>query len=83
MSFVKLCKGSFNSFAASESKMYWGISKEDIMVGLDSDSGRFSGPVGGGEDPSDDEEEGAVALGPGDPVIEAVGVLGPVESSRD
>jgi len=53
------------------------------MVGLDSDSGRFSGPVGGGEDPSDDEEERAVALGPGDPVIEAVGVPGLVESSRE
>ena len=81
MSFVKVCKGLFVSFATSESKMDWETSKGDILVGLG--SGRFSGPVSGGEDPSDDEEEGAVALGPGDPVIEAVGVLGPVESSRD
>ena len=79
---MKLLKGCSDSVAAKESKMIWGISKGDILVGFDSDSGRFSGPVGGGEDPSDEEEEGAVVLGPGDPVMEVVGVPG-VESSRE
>ena len=64
---MKVCKRSSLIISTSSWEMMWEISKEGILAGLG--SGRFSEPLSGDEDPSD-EEEGAVSLGPGEPVYE-------------
>ena len=64
---MKVCKRSSLIISTSSWEMMWEISKEGILAGLG--SGRFSGSLSGDEEPSD-EEEVAVALGPGDPMYE-------------